>query len=206
MLLSNGGVMFEELDRSLSWPERLDKVVQKLEVRDKESREERARRHLELIDLMASCDVMGLMLVGGGPGGAWLRLEAFRSYRAGLGTAALACAHAACERELAGWVETFGEEAPSNWRYWGLGQLTKFAKERETLPLEVISALFQLNEKRRILYHFHDDWAPESHTSRAYGLRLRPDKSAWEPGMGRVLLDDGLEVIRTLLLLSATMP
>jgi hypothetical protein len=36
----------------------------------------------------------------------------------------------------------------------------------------LIYALFRLNEKRRILYHFHDDFVPEGHTSRAYALRF----------------------------------
>lgn len=195
----------ETWDRSIGWDERLRHMVEKLTISDEESREERARRHLELLDLVMDSDTMGLFLVGS-VGGAWLRTEAFRSYRSGLGTAALACAHAACERELAVWVESLGDEAPENWQFWGLGKLTRFAKQKKILPRKVISALFRLSDKRRALFHLHDDFAPGSHTNRAYGLQLRPDKSAWAPGMDRVLLDDGFEAIRTLLLLSAALP
>jgi len=81
--------------------------------------------------------------------------SAFRSYAEGVDVAAIITAHASCERDLmvraAHW-QSRGESGPQDFNRWGLGRLIGFY--RSALPEDLITALEQLNDRRKTLYHY----------------------------------------------------
>ena len=91
-------------------------------------------------------------IVGGGHQSGMLMSEAFACYVRGLFVATLLCAHATCERELAGRVASLARP-PAGADRWGLGRLLGYATEQRWYAAETLKELDRLNERRRDLYH-----------------------------------------------------
>ena len=83
----------------------------------------------------------------------YLLADAMRAYIGGSDAGAVFCAHAVCERELAGLVEHSGS-APSDSVRWGLGRLIDYCKQHALLPKAFLDPLARLNEHRKTLYHY----------------------------------------------------
>ena len=102
--------------------------------------------------------------------------EAAECYRQGLFAAALSCAHATCEQELAGRVAHRPQSAPAGWQRWGLGKLIEHAEREGWHTPDVIALLKATNENRRSVYHLRDLSAPDSLFHRAYEREPWVDK------------------------------
>lgn len=95
---------------------------------------------------------IAVALVGGGHESGMLMAEAAGCYVHGLFAAALICAHASCERELAGHLAAT-EVVPAGAERWGLGRLLQYAKEHDWYSAQTLEGLARLNARRRDLYH-----------------------------------------------------
>ncbi|MEZ0050818.1 hypothetical protein ABIA30_001816 [Mycobacterium sp. MAA66] len=126
-----------------------------------------ARRSAEINLIVESHG--GPVLYGRSAGGyenGFLILEACRCYRLGSDLACILCAHACCERELAG-ILKWQLPATPNAERWGLGRLIRVGRERDWFSADLASELDQLNENRRTLYHLQDFFAPTGLWERA---------------------------------------
>jgi hypothetical protein len=172
----------------------LHKLRKALTVRDESARRARAIRIQQLDDALTDISPHAFAFVAGTPEIAFLRMEAQSAFLAGLGGSAVICAHAACERELAAWVQSLGPAAPKRWTRWGLGNLAVYAIEQEFVPSDLGASLLELNERRRFLYHLQDKESLKMTYVRAFeGLY---HKSRWQERMHSLLLRDGFDAIR----------
>jgi hypothetical protein len=73
----------------------------------------------EVADVLNSFPPITFGLVAGGYESGLFLTESVGCYRNGLFLAALICAHATCERELAGRVAHRPAEVPKGWERWG---------------------------------------------------------------------------------------
>jgi hypothetical protein len=80
-----------------------------------------------------------------------LLLESVRCYRSGADIACMLCAHASCERELAG-ILSWQVPATPNSNRWGLGRLRCVGRERNWFGADLELRLQSVNENRRTLY------------------------------------------------------
>ena len=118
----------------------------------------------------------GPILYGWSAGGyenGFLIIEATRCYHLGADLACILCAHACCERELAGTLKGQHPPIPNSER-WGLGRLIRIGRERDWFDGNLASRLEQLNENRRTLYHLQDLEAPAGLWRRAISRADNP--------------------------------
>jgi hypothetical protein len=104
----------------------------------------------------------GPVLYGRSAGGyesGFLIVEATRCYQLGTDIACILCAHACCERELAG-ILRWQRPVIKNAERWGLGRLIGEGRKRGWFGPDLASKLEQLNENRRTLYHLQEFEAP----------------------------------------------
>lgn len=132
----------------------------------------------------------------GGYESGFLITEAVRCYRLRADIACILCAHACCERELAGilkWQRPF----PKNAERWGLGRLIGAGRERGWFGIDLASKLERVNENRRMLYHLQEFNAPTGLWQRAIQAGDRPatkdDVARAIPGTLRRDALDGLD-------------
>ncbi len=119
-----------------------------------------------------------------------LYTDAAAAYIAGAYASALVAAHATCERELAGWVDSLGAAAPARAKTWGLGALTAYAEQQSALPPDLIALLFEVNEQRKLLAHFKDGSEPGTLWRRALAAVDSPDRARFEQEVDRLLAED----------------
>jgi len=122
------------------------------------------------------------------------------AYLNGTFAAALVCAHASCERELAGWINWLGSDAPKGWDYWGLGKLTMYAVRGGGMPQAIADTLLDVSERRRLLSHYKSDAPPTSQWIRALNQLNFFDASDFQSAFTSVLAEDALLAIRACLL------
>lgn len=141
----------------------------------------------------------GPILYGTSSGGyenGFLILEACRCYRLGSDLACILCAHACCERELAG-ILKWQLPATPNAARWGLGRLIRVGRERDWFDNSLASKLDQLNENRRTLYHLQDFFAPtglwKRAASNAHNPATKDDVAMAVPGTLRQDALNGLD-------------
>jgi hypothetical protein len=143
---------------------------------DNESRRRRANRWFEVRCVQAPYDRDSGWLVHGGVEAIWLYDEACRSYIDGAYFSALLCAHAACERVLAGYLNLHDEELDKNWLMWGLGKLMIAAEQRGIIDVGALNALDRLNQARKVSAHYKPFDTPTSVQRRAISaLESYPD-------------------------------
>jgi hypothetical protein len=124
-------------------------------------------RAVEIDRIVASYG--GPILYGRSAGGyesGLLLSEAVRCYSLRADIACILCAHACCERELAGilkWQRPF----PPNAERWGLGRLIGTGRERRWFSSDLATKLDRVNENRRTLYHLQEFNAPTGLWQRA---------------------------------------
>lgn len=123
---------------------------------DNESRQRRARRWNEIRGIQSPYEGGSGWLISGGIEVSWLYDEACRDYINGAYFSALLCAHAACERELAGSLSPYREELPKGWMYWGLGKLIPHAAGRHLISPAMRVDLEKLTEVRKVSAHFKE--------------------------------------------------
>lgn len=121
---------------------------------DNDSRARRSRRWEEVRAIQAPYDSPSGWLLSGGVEVSWLYDEACRDYINGAYFSALLCAHAACERELAGFLFPYKEELPNGWLWWGLGKLIPQAANRGLIDDQLRDDLSKLTETRKVSAHY----------------------------------------------------
>ncbi|GAB3812774.1 hypothetical protein [Kribbella italica] len=167
-----------------------------LYLRDRRSRRTRATRWEQLQAIQAPFESEWGWLTPGGEECIWLYHEAERSYVDGLHLASLLCAHAACERVLAGCLLSYEQELPKGWRFWGLGPLVKEAFLRKLIDSPLRDSLAEINEIRKVSAHFKPPLEANSVSSRAYHhMQATPDLNA-EEAIDQVAQGDALMAFR----------
>ena len=158
--------------------------------------EENSIRAAEVDQIVASCG--GPILYGHSSGGyeaGFLIAEAARCYRFGADIACILCAHACCERELAG-ILRWQKSYPQGAERWGLGRLIGAGQERNWFGMDLAVKLEQVNENRRTLYHLQDFGAQRGLWRRAMqtadGPAAKDDVARAIPG---TLRRDALEAL-----------
>jgi hypothetical protein len=144
-----------------------DTVVANLYISDSRSRRRRAKRWLQIQAVKASLYRKGGWLMPGGMEASWLYDESCYSYVDGAYLAALLCAHASCERTLAGCLVSYEERLPKGWSMWGLGKLIPKAYELGLIDEPLRDQLHRLGDLRKVSAHFKPPLEPNSVTSRA---------------------------------------
>ncbi|AKK26064.1 hypothetical protein AB431_04395 [Mycobacterium sp. EPa45] len=109
----------------------------------------------------------------GGYENSFLILEATRCYHFGADLACILCAHACCERELAG-ILRWQEPATLKSDRWGLGRLIRTGRERGWFDADLAVRLERVNENRRTLYHLQDLETPTGLWRRAISRADNP--------------------------------
>lgn len=134
-------------------------------------------------------------LSAGGYENGFLILEATRCYRLGADLACILCAHACCERELAG-ILKWQEPATANAERWGLGRLIRVGRERGWFDADLAVRLEQVNESRRTVYHLQDFEAPTGLWKRAASRADNPvTKDEVAEAIPGTLRQDALEAL-----------
>ncbi|WP_127553359.1 hypothetical protein [Actinoplanes sp. OR16] len=106
-------------------------------------------------------------LIPGGDEAWWLYEEAERTYLHGLFVASLLCAHAACERALAGSLLDFASQLDPRWQRWGLTPLAEAAARFQIIAPDLEAKLKDLAERRKVTAHYKPPLHPNSVLSRA---------------------------------------
>lgn len=110
----------------------------------------------DLDSVIREFPLITLAVAAGGFESGQFLLEALACYEGGLYLASLTCAHATCERELAGRVAHAGAIAPEGWERWGLGRLIQHARTQAWHSASTLELLEAVNEKRKTVYHFRE--------------------------------------------------
>ncbi|MFG2021981.1 hypothetical protein [Actinomadura geliboluensis] len=165
-------------------------------LRDVRSRAERTQRWAEIRSIQAPFHREHGWLIPGGAEVSWLYDEAERAFIDGLFLATLLCAHAACERALAGCLLRYEEELDRNWLRWGLGPLTKAAFERGLIDEQMKQDLQQVTELRKVSAHYKFPLEPNSVSRRAYEEFAETSTSSDEDALDAVLRRDALTSFR----------
>lgn len=164
---------------------------------DGESRRSRAERWMQVRAVQAPFERNEGCLIPGGVEAVWLYEEACYSYVNRMYMAALLCAHASCERVLAGCLLSYEQHLPKGWGRWGLGLLTPAAFDFGLIDQSLKDALLHLSELRRVSAHFKPPLSPNSITRRAVEFfDLHPDLES-EDGFDTLLRTDALAALRT---------
>jgi len=161
-------------ERVILWHSQLDEteetegsVVAGLYISDNRSRRRRATRWLQVQAIKAPFYREGGWLIPGGMEASWLYEESCFSYVSGAYLAALLCAHASCERVLAGCLISYEERLPKGWSMWGLGKLAPKAHELGLIDEPMRVQLHHLGDLRKVSAHFKPPLEPNSVASRA---------------------------------------
>ena len=174
-----------------------DVTVAELFLVDGTTRRGRAERWIEVRAAQARFARGSGWLVPGGVEAVWLYEEACRSYMNGMYMAALLCAHASCERVLAGRLDWYEVRLPKDWVRWGLGRLAPAAFEAGLIDERLKDRILQLSELRKVSAHFKPPLAPNSIARRAVELfNLHPDLET-EDGFDSLLRRDALSALET---------
>ncbi|WP_143626262.1 hypothetical protein [Streptomyces viridosporus] len=181
----------------------LSQRVAALAARDERTRAARAERSLEIDSLQQDFPPETIGLVGGGHESAWFFVEAIGCYLHGFDAAALVCAHASCEREIAGRVNHLGANAPRGWERWGLGALLQYAATEGWYTASSQALLEEVNRKRREFYHFRSEWTADSIVMRTYQQLPWRGKDGAREDMAQVLRADALQALRAAFILRA---
>jgi hypothetical protein len=183
----------------------LSEAAEQLQDFDERTRSDRGRRLVQIEQVRAAVLPPGQIATAGGDQAWWLVLEAEDAYIAGHFLAALVCAHAACERELAGRLGSRLEPVPTGSDRWGLGRLVAHAEAEKMLPPELVQMLFAVNESRKLLAHYRLPIIAAS-----YEARHRELTRTMLPGLGPTLdelqTQDALVAVRAALMLLANNP
>jgi len=161
-----------------------DSITASLFLQDRRTRRARSARWRELQVVESPYATDWGSLVSGGEESLWLYREARWAYVEGLHLAALLCAHAACERVLAGCMVFYEDELDKGWRRWGLGPLVQEAFRRGLLDEPLRTSLARVNEIRKVSAHFKPPLHQDSLTARAslrdpdFGAELPIDEVA----------------------------
>ena len=174
----------------------LSRALQATAQADDRSRLQRLERSQEIGRLVATFHPITMAIEGGGMESTGLLGEAMGAYTHGLFGAALICAHATCERELAATVRARAAATPRGWERWGLGKLIQFAITQSWYCTDSIALLEDVNRKRREFYHFGDSFGPDSLFARAYAERPWRGKEFIRADMAAELQADALQAIR----------
>lgn len=165
-------------------------------LRDERTRRARASRWGQVQATQAPFASEWGWLIPGGHESVWLYHEAVRSFVEGFALAALLCAHASCERVLAGCLQDYEQELDKNWRRWGLGPLVEEAFNRALIEQPLRDALVQVNEVRKVSAHFKPPLAPNSlHRRAIHRADAGPDVDD-EEALDQVAEDDALLAIK----------
>jgi hypothetical protein len=161
-------------------------------LRDHNSRGDRAARWLTVRQVQAPFDTEWGWLITGGSEAVWLYDEAERAFVSGLFLASLLCAHAACERALAGCLQVYEDRLDRRWRRWGLGPLTRTALELGLIDPPLGARLDQVTELRKVSAHYKPPLMPNSVHMRA--LTQLPDDFGLsdEDALDEILYEDAL--------------
>lgn len=157
----------------------------------------------EVGQLIASFPPVTFGMAAGGFESTQFLMEAVGCYQNGLFLASLTCAHATCERELAGRLAHPREQAPRGWERWGLGRLIEHARQAGWHSEATLLLLTSVNEKRRTVYHFRDFGADGGLFLRTYAKRPWRGKHEISTDMHDQLRLDALEAIRAALAVRA---
>ena len=131
------------------------------------SDEEKRRADLaEAMEVMASPAGLGLTV---DLEDARLMTDAMTCYIYGADTATVFCVHAACERDLASSLHN-SDSTPVNSKMWGLGKLISHYRAGGWIPDDLLERLDNLNEYRKILYHFGHSASDNALLRRTYDL------------------------------------
>lgn len=174
-----------------------DMLTAMLFIADSDTRRSRADRWREIVRLQAPYRYDPAWVVSGGVEAMWLYNEAWHDYIDSAYFSAIICAHAACERELAGCLFPYREELGKRWLIWGLGNLIPAALERGIINEEISKDLSKLNEIRKVSAHFKPDHeTPTSVQHRARGLFAAGPDSDYERVLRGMVRSDALFAIR----------
>ncbi len=174
-----------------------DVYTARLLLGDNESRRQRAFRWSEVRRIQMLYDNGSGRMFFGGTEVIWLYDEACHDYIDGSYFSALLCAHAACERELAGRLAACAEELPKGWMWWGLGKLVSHAVERNLTDSNIKDDLIKLTEIRKVAAHFKAAHkTPASVQWRVDALLARQPNLEYEDAINDVMQSDALFAIR----------
>jgi hypothetical protein len=143
-------------------------VVASLFIADNRSRRHRTKRWMQVRAAQAPLERESGWLIPGGMEASWLYDESCFSYVNGIYLAALLCAHASCERVLAGCLLSCEARLPKGWSMWGLGKLAPAAQEFGLIDASLTTKLHQLSDIRKVSAHFKPPMEPNSIASRAF--------------------------------------
>jgi hypothetical protein len=167
-----------------------------LYLRDANTRSARAQRWADLRAVQAPYDRAWGWLVPGGTEVVWLYDEAGLAYVDGLFLATLLCAHAACERVLAGCLQMYPEQPDKNWLRWGLGPLAKTAFERDLIDSALRDDLAQVTEVRKVSAHFKPPLTPNTVMLRASERAETSTAQSDDELLDEVLQDDAMFALK----------
>lgn len=174
-----------------------DMLTAMLFIADNNTRRRGADRWREVLSLQTPYRYDPAWVVSGGVEAMWLYNEAWRDYIDGAYFSAIICAHAACERELAGCLFPYREELGKGWLMWGLGRLIPATLERGIIDDQTSKDLSKLNEIRKVSAHFKPDHeTPTSVQHRAMGLFATGLDSDYEDVLRDMVRSDALFAIR----------
>ncbi|WP_101395224.1 hypothetical protein [Phycicoccus duodecadis] len=169
-----------------------DGLVARLFLQDRATRRERARRWGLVRDIETRHETGWGQLFHGGLETMWLVHESALCLIRGQSLASLMCAHAACERHLAG-ILSISDDLPERWERWGLGRLMTTAADRGVITQELLSRLSALNEARKVSAHFKAPLHKSSLMARAQLAEdLEPDV---ERRLDAIAESDALEAL-----------
>jgi hypothetical protein len=174
-----------------------DVLTASLYVMENRFRRNRASRWHEVLDIQKPFRSDQSWLVSGGEEAIWLYDESWRDYIDGAYFFALICAHAACERELAGCLFPYREELDRSWLMWGLGKLIPAATEKGIIDDRTSEDLIRLNELRKVSAHFKvAHQTPTSVRQRALNIFGSGQDADYDSVFNKMIRSDALFSIR----------
>lgn len=124
--------------------------------------------------------------------------DSFSAYLDALDGAALVCAHAACERDLA-FLLGRQIEKPARWENWGLGKLIPECLDRGWFGEPLNEQLCRINENRKFVYHHREDWLKSPLWERAIAAAEVPHKDSVASALPGKLREAALDALDGLL-------
>lgn len=177
--------------------ETIETLTAWLFIADQDSRRRRASRLCEVLKVQEPHKYDPAWYLSGGAEAIWLYTEAWRDYINRAYFSALICAHAACERELAGCLFPYRDELDRRWLTWGLGKLISTSLERGIIDDDMGQELYKLNDIRKATAHFKvEHETPTSVQRRAMSLFATNNDSDFENTLNDMIRSDALFAIR----------
>jgi hypothetical protein len=137
-----------------------DAIRSALFIEDRASRDARAERRHWIWYLQNRLPADGFGMVGGAEV-AWLYFESIECFIAGHDVATILCAHALCERALAGFLEIRNALKDRLWKA-GLGPVSEAAHRAGFIDQELLDDLQIVTETRKGIAHFRPPLDPAS--------------------------------------------